>query len=114
MSQGVLEVFQVEAAPATRVTVAGAGNVAIPTLINGDKPRYIWFQTAIGSASVVGDAVTVSPEITAVNGNAATGVPIVIGAPGLVLNVHGSAFIGYDFVSGGTNIELYIVPLLNQ
>ena len=74
--------------------VSGAGNIAIPTMEGGTKPKYVYI--ASYSATVT-DVIYVSPQLSATNGAAATGFPLPVqSGNAIILNVTGYSHIGYD------------------
>lgn len=78
-------------------------------LLGGVMPKFVLIATARG---VVGDAITVSPQVGDVDGASSSGIPLVNGASNrIILNVHGYTHIGFDNVGANVNNDLFIIPL---
>jgi hypothetical protein len=89
-------------------SVTGTGSVAIPTMLNGVKPKYV----VIGSYGLTQtDVVFISPQHSATAAAAATGFPLPVSSGNrVILNVIGYSHIGYD-ATGATGVSFNIVPL---
>ncbi len=111
-------VLQVGSNTARRVTTTGTGSsIVIPDLSNGNKPKWVWLvaSTSVAVPSRV-RAGSVSPEQGSGTGSAASDIPLVVGGRGIFLNVWGYSHIHVDLLSGsgGTQVQIYVVPLENQ
>jgi hypothetical protein len=77
--------------------------VAIPTMANGDLPKFLYVVITAGGA---GEYVTVSPTLDA-DGSIDTGIPLNTEGGGIILNVHGFTHIGTEASDVNQNISLY-------
>lgn len=107
-----LPVLQIDSSSSTRVNnvLGTSGSFVVPTLDNGDKPKFVYVQSL---CDVPGQAVYISPEVSATAAVIATALPIVAGAGGIILDVSGSSHIGYEG-DGSVNLDIYVTPLHNQ
>lgn len=95
-------------------TTTGA-STTIPTVTGTEEATYTLIQSVLGTGTVVGEAIHVSPEQSAVAGDIATGIPVVFGTDPIILNTHGYTHIGYDlYTAAGTNGFLNLIPLAIQ
>jgi hypothetical protein len=84
-----------------------ASKVAIPTMENGDLPKFLYCIAMEGTA---GNAVFIMPT-NDTNGDSVTGFPLFVDNPiGIIINVHGYSHIGTD-ATGGSDSTLYLYPL---
>lgn len=82
---------------------AAPGVVAIPKMENGQYPKFLYLATVLGTSRAW---VTVTPTLGG-NGAIATGLPLVTGNAGIILNVHGYTHIGTEGSTADCNLHLY-------
>jgi hypothetical protein len=92
----------------TTAAIAAPGNIAIPTMTNGDSPKFLALTVVDG---VAGDWIVVSPQVAATNGVLATGFAMnAISGNTIILNVHGFSHIGFED-GAGVVCQLNLYPL---
>ena len=86
-------------------TDATPAAVALPTMANGEKPKFVYIAVMNGTPF---DYVVITPSHGG-DGDNTLGLPLVTGNEGITLNVHGFSHIGYEAV--GVGMRLYVYPL---
>ena len=79
--------------------------VALPTMTNGAKPKYVMCKVTGGSA---GGYIAICPTDGSAGG-IATGLPLVTGGDPIIFNVHGFSHIGTE--GSAADMELHLYPL---
>ena len=112
-----LESLDVGEENSTHTNVTASTNFEMPTTQSGLQPKFIYVQAVISDTdgdAVVGEWVSVSAGTTATNGSPAGGIAIVVGAPGIIMAVHGRSHIRVGFPTlTATAVELIVTPLEN-
>ncbi len=116
-----LDSLQFADATATHTNVTADSSAAIPKIdaINSIEPKLLYLQAIRSNTTgdaVDGDWVSVSLGVAAANGSPTTGLALVVGQPGIVVNSHGFGFLKFGFpgtANTGTAIEVVAVPLQN-
>jgi hypothetical protein len=81
---------------------------SIPTMSNGDLPKYLFITATGGSA---GTRVTIAPSNTSANASQDLGFVLPCDRPiSVILNVHGYSIIRHARRGGGTSL-LWMYPL---
>jgi hypothetical protein len=108
---GIRNFKTISIAPGTVGTVTGIGAPLIPTLPNGDRPKFLWVHVSPGTAS--GNVIFVTPNATAAGGSAVTGFAIYAdNNRGIILNVHGYSHLGYQKSAGSdSSSRINLIPL---
>jgi hypothetical protein len=116
----VLNAWSVSPAKDARQIATADTVMTMPTLDGSRSPKYCLFQAvkpqdSTYASTIVGDYVTIEIRQVTGNGDADTGMALVVGNPPIVVQTLGAGFVGIGWPSNttATGVEVRVTPLSN-